>query len=102
MRSDVQTVVDAAMQEATRQRGMRNHYRNQAELAESGASPSQEVTDSLRRDRDDHERHFTGTLSMLAVILDAAGYDVCEPFPDGSGSSPSNIKAEAVLDKWLA
>lgn len=100
MQPEVQKIVDAAMERVLECRGMRIHYEGQTELAKNTPGTPQKVIDGLARDRDDYTKRYAGMRTLLAHVLDAAGYKVSEPFPDGSGSLPSAILAEDELNKW--
>lgn len=94
-------LVEAAIDAAAECMAVRDHYRNLASRTESmkaeGTQVAPDIIEALERDAAGHQLIVTGALTVLVSVLDAAGYNVREPLPEGAGDAPSLAKAEAVL-----
>lgn len=101
LHADVQKIVDMAMDGAAESLLSSDAARSVLKRNEGKADAQflAELTTNAERD----ESILIGALSVLANVLDAAGYDVQEPYiHSATGFAPSNERARAELDKWIA
>lgn len=96
-------MLHAAMRSTNEFGAMVRHYVNLVNAAEKSTSPSQEVTDGLKRDLAAARRDFAVARTVLGQILGSTEYDVFGLVEGGEEFlTIQDSKVEAELEKWRA